>query len=88
MSLPGNALLTIYKSFVRPHLCHGDILYDEQINEKVTDAIQGTWRAKLYDELRLHLLIKSRWCNKFIFNNKIVPLDFSSQINYPLSISL
>ena len=42
MSLPRNALLTIYKSLVRPHLRHGDILYDEPVNEKVTDAIQGT----------------------------------------------
>ena len=27
--LPVNALLTIYKSFIRPHLDYGDIVYDQ-----------------------------------------------------------
>ena len=27
-TLPRKALLTLYKSFVRPHLDYGDILYD------------------------------------------------------------
>ena len=69
MNLPRNALLTIYKSFVRPHFDYGDILYDKPNNanfqnklEKVqyraclalTGAIQGTSRIKLYDELGLH----------------------------------
>ena len=87
ISLPRNALLTIYKSFVRPHLDYGDILYDKPNSgnfqkklEKVqhiaclaiTGAIQGTSRTKLYDELGLHSLIKRRWCNKLIFSYKIV----------------
>ena len=69
INLPRNALLTIYKSFVRPHLDYGDILYDKPNNENfqnklekvqytaclaVTGAIQGTSRIKLYDELDLH----------------------------------
>ena len=87
MNLPRNALLTIYKSFVRPHLDYGDILYDKPNNENfqnksekvqyracfaITGAIQGTSRTKLYDELGLHSLIKRRWCNKLIFFCKIV----------------
>ena len=32
VTLPRNALLTIYKSFVRPHLDYGDILYDKPNN--------------------------------------------------------
>ena len=87
ISLPRNALLTIYKSFVRPHLDYGDILYDkpnsgnfqkklEKVQHRVclaiTGAIQGTSRTKLYDELGLHSLIKRRWCNKLIFSYKIV----------------
>ena len=86
INLPRNALLTIHKSFVRPHLDYGDILYDKPNNgnfqnklEKVqyraclaiTGAIQGTSRIKLYDELGLHSLIKRRWCNKLIFFYKI-----------------
>ena len=79
---PRNALLTIYKSFVRPHLDYGDILYDKPNNENfqkklekvkyrtclaITGAIQGTSRIKLYDELGLYSLIKRCWCNKLIF---------------------
>ena len=79
VTLPRNALLTIYKSFVRPHLDYGDILYDKPNNEHfqnklekvqyracpaITGAIQGTSRTKLYDELGLH---SRRWCNKLIF---------------------
>ena len=72
-NLPRNALLTIYKSFVRSHLDYGDILYDKPNNENFQNklekvqyraclakigAIQGTSRTKLYDELGLHSLIK------------------------------
>ena len=87
ITLPRNALLTIYKSFVRPHLNYGGILYDnpnkENLQNKsekvlyraclsITSAIQGTSKDKLYDELGLHSLIKRRWCNKLIFFYKIV----------------
>ena len=87
INLPQKASLTIYKSFVRPHLNYGDILYDKPNNENfqnksenvqyraclvTTGAIQGTSRTKIYDELGLHSLIKRRWCNKLIFFWKIV----------------
>ena len=75
ISLPRNALLTIYKFFVRPRLNYGDILYDKPNNENfhnklekvqyraclaIIGAIQGTSRTKLYDELDLDSLIKRR----------------------------
>ena len=59
INLPRNALLTIYKSFIRPHLDYGDILYDNPNNENfqsklqkvqyraclaITSAIKGTSR--------------------------------------------
>ena len=34
VNLSLNALLTICKSFIRPHLDYGDILYDKPNNEK------------------------------------------------------
>ena len=34
ISVPRKALLTIYKSFMRPHLDYGDILYDKPGNQK------------------------------------------------------
>ena len=79
INLTRNALLTIHKSFVRPHLDYGDILYDKPNHEHfqnklekvhyraclaMTGAIQGASRTKLYDELGLHSLI--RFCNKVI----------------------
>ena len=30
VNLPRSALLTIYESFIRPHLDYGDILYDRK----------------------------------------------------------
>ena len=101
INLPRNALLTIYKSFIRPHLDYGDILYDKPNNENfqnklekvqyraclaLTGAIQGASRTKLYDELGLHSLIKRRWCNKLICFYKIVNGLF--MFGFPLSNKL
>ena len=61
--LPRSALLTIYKSFIRPHLDYGDFIYDESYDASfhqklellqyhdclvITGAIRGTSREKLY----------------------------------------
>ena len=69
--LPRQALLTIYKSFVRPHLDYGDIIYDQPKNESfcqkleshqynaalaITRAIRGTSQTKIYQELGLESL--------------------------------
>ena len=85
ITLPRNDLLTICKSFVRPYLDYGGILYDEPNNENfqnklekaqyracfaMTVVIQGTSRTKLYDELGLYSLFKRRWCNKLTFFTK------------------
>ena len=58
VNLPRNALLTIYKSFIRPHLHYDDILYDKPSNDnfqskmkKVQDraclAITGEYKGLL-----------------------------------------
>ena len=39
--LPRNALLTIYKSFIRPHLDYGDIVCDQPTN----DFFVKNWKA-------------------------------------------
>ena len=31
--LPRSTLLTIYKSFIRPHVDYGDIIYDKTFNQ-------------------------------------------------------
>ena len=40
VNLPNNALLTIYKSFIRPHLDYGGILYDKPRN----DIFRTKWK--------------------------------------------
>ena len=40
-NLPRNALLTIYKSFIRPHLDYGDIVCDQPTN----DFFVKNWKA-------------------------------------------
>ena len=69
--LPRNALLTIYKSFIRPHLDYGDIVFDQPTNDSfckklesvpynaaltITGPIKGTSQIKLYKELGLESL--------------------------------
>ena len=82
ISVPRKALLTIYKSLIRPHLDYGDILYDKPGNQNfqnklekfqfkaclvITGAIQGTSRQKNYNELGLDTLIERRWRGKLTF---------------------
>ena len=72
-------LLTIYKSFIRPPLNYGDIIYDQAYNVSfhqkldsiqynaalaITGAIRGTFKEKLYDQLGLETLEKKRRCRK------------------------
>ena len=79
--LSTNALLTIYKSFKKPHLDCVDVVYDEPNNESfngklekiqcnsalaITGAIKCTSRTKLYKELGLESLKCRRWLRRLI----------------------
>jgi len=85
--LPRSALLTIYKSFIRPHLDYSDIIYDQAFNNSfhqklesiqynaalaITGAIRGTSTEKLYQELGLESLQQRRWYRKLCIFFKIV----------------
>ena len=76
VTLPRSSLLTIYKSFVRPHLDYGDVIYNQPNNNRlsekiesiqynaalaITGAIRGTSREKLYQELGLESLKDRKW---------------------------
>ena len=78
--LPREPLLTIYKSFVRPHL--GDVIYDQHYNNSfhqklesiqynaapaITGAIRGSSREKLYQELGLESLKQRQWFRKLCY---------------------
>ena len=84
---PRNALLTIYKSFIRLHLDCGDILYHQPNNESmnsklenvqyitalaITGAIKGTSRSILYKELGLESLKSRRTFRRLCSFHKIL----------------
>ena len=85
--LPRSALLTIYKSYARPHLDYSDIIYDNPGNMSfvnklesiqynaalaITGCIRGTSRDKLYAEIGIESLFDRRYCRKLCFFYKIV----------------
>ena len=39
--LPRKSLIAIYKSFVRPHLDYGDLIYDHPNNESFCQQIES-----------------------------------------------
>ena len=66
--LPRHSLITIYKTFIRPHLDYGDVIYDRAFNESfhqrlesiqynaaiaITGITRGTSSGKLLQELGL-----------------------------------
>ena len=84
--LPRQALVTIYKAFIRPHLDYGDVLYDQAFNNSfhakmesiqynaclaITGAIRGTSREKIYQELGLESLQLHRWYRKLYLFYKV-----------------
>ena len=88
LSLPRSSLITIYKSFVRPHLDYGYIFHDQTNNASLSDkiesvqynaalaisgAIKGILKEKLYRELGLKLLKDRRWLRRLYYLYKIAP---------------
>ena len=84
--LPRATLITLYKTFVRPRLDYGDILYDQAFNISfhdrlesvqyntclaITGAIRGTSKEILHQELGLESLRLRRWYRKLYFFYKI-----------------
>ena len=39
--LPRQSLLTIYKSFIRPHLDYGKVIYNQPLNESLSNRIES-----------------------------------------------
>ena len=82
-----HSLITIYKTFIRPHLDYGDVIYDHAFNESfhqrlesiqsnaaitITGTIRGTSSEKLLEELGLETLKSRRWFRKLFSFYKIV----------------
>ena len=84
--IPRNSLLTIYKSFIRPHLDYGDIIYHQPNNGSfcqkiesvqyqaalaITGAIHGTSQTKLYKELGIESMKLRQWFRRLCYFFKI-----------------
>ena len=84
--LPRQALVTIYKAFVRPHLDYGGVLYDQAFNNSfhakmesiqynaclaITGAIRGTSRERIYQKLGLESLQLRLWYRKLCLFYKV-----------------
>ena len=93
--IPRAALITIYKSFLRPHLDYGDIIYDRAFNESfqnklesvqydaglsITGTIRGSSREKLYQELGLESLKSRRWYRKLCLFFKLKKNKYPSYL--------
>ena len=93
--LTRTSLLTIYKSFIRPHLDYGDIVYDQPSNDAFSNkletvrynaalaimrAVKGTSREKLYQELGLEYLHQRRWMRRFCLFYKVVSTKLTAFI--------
>ena len=83
---PRQALVTIYKAFVRLQLDYGVVLYDQAFNNSfhakiesiqynaclaITGVIRGTSREKIYQELRLESVQLCRWYRKLCLFYKV-----------------
>ena len=93
--LTRTSLLTIYKSFIRPHLDYGDIVYDQPSNDAFSNkletvrynaalaimrAVKRTSREKLYQELGLEYLHQRRWMRRFCLFYKVVSTKLTAFI--------
>ena len=93
--LPRQALVTICKAIIRPHLDYGGIVYDKPDNEifinkikkaqydealAITGAIRGTSREKLYAELGIESLKFRRWFRKLTCFSKIQSTGLSKYL--------
>ena len=85
--IPRHSMVTIYKSFIRPHIDYADVIYDQPNNNAlvnklesiqynsalaITGAIRGTSHDKLYKELGLVYLSSRRWFKRLSLFHKII----------------
>ena len=94
--IPRNSLLTIYKSFIRPHLDYGDIIYHQPNNGSlcqkiesiqyqaalaITGAIHGTSQTKLYNELGIESMKLRQWFRRLCYFFKIQSSGLPQYLN-------
>ena len=85
--MPRDSLVTIYKSFIRPHLDYADVIFDKPSNATfsnriesaqynaalaITGTIRGTSKEKLYEELGFETMKDRRWFRRLCCFYKIL----------------
>ena len=86
--MPRDSLVTIYKSFIRPHLDYADVVFGKPNNAtfsnriesteynnaalEITETIKGTSKEKLYQELGFETMKERRWFRKLCCFYKIL----------------
>ena len=93
--LPRHSLITLYRSFIQPHLDYADINYDQPNNLNlcnkietcqykaalaITSAIRGSSEERLYQELGFEYLSSQRWLRKLCTFYKTVTNKFSGYL--------
>ena len=93
---PRRRLLIIYKSFIRPHLDYGNVIYDRPSNASftnkiksvqnnavlaVTGAIKSSSPVKFYQEFGLEYLQPRRWMRRLCLLYKFLSTGQPSQIH-------
>ena len=89
-------LVYVYKSFARPRLDYGDIIYDQKFNESsnqriefiqynavivISSATRGTSYEKLYQEIGLESLKSKGWLRKLYSFYKIYHKSYFCSYN-------
>ena len=79
--MPHDSFVTIYKSFIRPHLDYADVIFDKPRNATfsnriasvqynaalaITGTIRGTSKEKLYQEFGFETMKARRWFQNFV----------------------
>ena len=82
--------MALYKSFIRPHLDYGDIIFNNPFQNKIesvqynaclaiTGAIRRTSKERLYEELGFESLQHRLWYRKLCYLCKII---VNTSLNY------
>ena len=94
---PRAPFITIYKSFISPHLDYGDMIYDQTFNMSfqqkmgtiqynaalaITSAIRGSSREKRYQESGLETLQHQHWYRKLFLQNTKIAISEVPLFNY------
>ena len=85
--MPRDSHVTIYKSFIKPHLDYANVIFDKPNNATfsnriesaqynaalaITGTIRGTSKEKLYQELGFETMNKWRWFRRLCCFYKIL----------------